>query len=49
MACFGSRTRTGDGRIENCSGESMILVSPSSPISIGEPDVTSNVGAAHDE
>ena len=49
MACFGSRTRTGVGRIEKCSGEFMTLVSPSSPISIGASDVTSNVGVAHDE
>ena len=49
MACFGSRTRTGDGRIEKRKGESMTLVYPSGLISIGTPEVTSNVGVAHDE
>jgi hypothetical protein len=49
MACFESRTRIGDGRIEKRNGESMTLVSPSSPISIGASDVTSTVGVAHDE
>ena len=49
MAYFGSRTRTGKRRIENRSGESMTLLSPSSPVSIGAPDVISNVGVAHDE
>jgi non-specific serine/threonine protein kinase len=35
MALFESRTRTGVGRIEKRKVESMTLVSPSSPISIG--------------
>ena len=43
MACCGSRTRTGCGRIENLSGGSITIVSPSSPSSILSADVTSNV------
>jgi hypothetical protein len=48
IADFGSRIRTGCGLMENRSGESITWVSPSSPISIGDADETSNVGVDHE-